>query len=129
MLLVDTNVVSFVMKRHQLGEQYAALMTKQELAISFMTLGELYQGGFRAKWGHKQFDRLARVLETYAVLPSSLECCWRWADIRFERRSHPISVEDAWIAATSLTYKCPLVTHNPKDFRNIRGLRIITAES
>lgn len=43
------------------------------------------------------------------------------------RRKQPISTADAWIAATALSYDLKLVTHNPKDFRGIPGLRILTA--
>jgi len=38
----------------------------------------------------------------------------------------PVSVGDAWIAATALAYSIPLVTHNYSDFKNISGLQIIT---
>jgi len=48
-----------------------------------------------------------------------------WGKIRSERRQQPISVDDAWIAATALTFQCPLITHNPKDFFGITGIIII----
>jgi len=34
--------------------------------------------------------------------------------------------KDAWIAATALQYKLPLVTHNPDDFNAVDNLEIIS---
>ena len=31
-----------------------------------------------------------------------------------------------WVAATALRYRLPLVTHNPDDFQQIPGLKVIT---
>lgn len=93
-----------------------------------MTVAELYQGAFRAKWGQNRFLRLVRILNFYEIIHSSLEMSRCWGEIRVQRLERAISAEDAWIAATALAFGVPLVTHNPNDFRNIRGLKIITAE-
>ncbi len=127
-LLVDTNVVSFIMKKHALAADYRPLLRGSRPAISFMTVAELYEGAYQARWGRKLFQRLELTLQDYALLQSSLDVAQRWGEVRFQRRQQPISVEDAWIAATALVYDCPLVTHNPADFRGIRGLRIVTAQ-
>ena len=41
------------------------------------------------------------------------------------RRKHKIKLPDAIIAATALVNKCVLLTHNTKDFNNIKGLTIV----
>lgn len=71
---------------------------------------------------------MLRHLERYTVIESSPDICQRWGEIRAVRKRQPIAVDDAWIAATALVYDCPLVTHNPADFRGIRGLRVLTAD-
>jgi predicted nucleic acid-binding protein len=38
----------------------------------------------------------------------------------------PMGVADDWIAATVLTMKCPLITHNAGDFQGAASLTIIT---
>jgi len=50
---------------------------------------------------------------------------WEWARIK-SRRGRPIEDDDAWIAATAVRHNTPLVTHNPRHFRNIDGLEILT---
>jgi tRNA(fMet)-specific endonuclease VapC len=37
--------------------------------------------------------------------------------------SHKLAIPDAIIAATALSYKLPLFTHNQKDFRFISGIK------
>ncbi|SRR5260370_40777496 len=116
------------MKKYALGLRYQELLRGAELAISFMTVAELYEGVYRANWGDKRLRKLEHTIGNYAVFPSTTEICRRWGDVRFQRRKQPISAEDAWIAATALTYECPLVTHNPQDFKDIPRLRILTID-
>jgi tRNA(fMet)-specific endonuclease VapC len=125
-LLLDTDVFSFLFKGHPLAGAYRPRVSGHTLAISFMTVAELFQGAFRAAWGAKQVDRLESWIASYVVVPSSQAMSKRWGEVRFIRRAQPISAEDAWIAAAALEQDWPLVTHNARDFQGIPGLRIIT---
>lgn len=116
------------MKEDPLGLRYRDLLKGADLAISFMTVAELYEGAYRASWGEKRLRKLDRTVGNYTVFPSTAEICRRWGEVRYQRRKQPISGEDAWIAATALTHNCPLVTHNPEDFKHIPRLRILTAQ-
>ena len=124
--LLDTDVFSFLFKDHPLAEAYRPHLKGHTLAISFMTVAELYQGAYRAGRGAKQIERLESRIAAYVVIPSSHAISKRWGEVRFIRRAQPISPEDAWVAAAALEQDCPLVTHNAKDFQSIPGLTIIT---
>lgn len=124
--LLDTNIVSYVFNRHTLATAYAPHLAGHTLAISFMTPAELWEGVLRTNWSASRRARLNMVVRSYTILDSSLDICRRWAEIRYERRAQPISVDDAWIAATALIHAADLVTHNPGDFQGITGLTIIT---
>lgn len=126
-LLLDTNVVSYIMRGHSLAEQYRGFLAGQTLAVSFMTIAEMYEGAYRDHWGARRIAILEKVFEDYVVVPSSAEICRYWGEIRASRRRRPISPEDAWIAATALAHSCPLVTHDASDFDDITGLKVITA--
>ncbi len=93
-----------------------------------MTVAELFQWAFVREWGERRKQKLETDLKSYTVLPFDITLCRRWGEIRAECRAkgRPISPQDAWIAATSLCYEIPLVTHNPKDFETIENLNIIT---
>lgn len=125
-VVLDTNVVSFLMKGHGLADVYRPYIEGCTLAISFMTVGELYEGACRAKWGRQKLIRLQASVKTYLVIPFSLEICREWGAIRCARRKQPIAVDDAWIAATAKAHSLPLITHNPADFHDIDGIRIIS---
>ena len=125
-LVLDTNIVSYLMKGHSLAELYRPHLTGKLLAISFITVAEMFEGAYLAGWNAIRVERLENVLVDYVTIPSSPELCRRWARVRTDRRSQPISSNDAWIAATTLAHDCPLVTHNPDDFRDIPGLTVIT---
>src|SRR5262245_42187075 len=107
---LDTNIVSYLMKGHTLAERYRPHLEGHTLVVSFMTVAELFEGAYRARWGSRRRAALEAALHTYLVVPSSPELCRRWGQVRYERRRQPISCEDAWIAATALVHGCPLVT-------------------
>lgn len=124
--ILDTNIVSYLMNGHTIAEAYRPHMVKCEMAISFMTVAELYEGAYRRGWDIKKFKELELELHKYVVIPHSTALCRIWGEIRAQRRQQPIAVDDAWIAAAALGLDCPLVTHNPGDFQGITGLKILT---
>ncbi len=128
-LLLDTNIVSYIMRSHSLGRLYRPLLADSALAISFMTVAELYEGAFRGNWGAVRRRALDHIHHSFIVIPSSPDLCARWGEVRWMRRRQPIAPDDAWIAATAIEYDCPLVTHNVRDFHSIPSLRVITERS
>ncbi|HEX4607734.1 MAG TPA: PIN domain-containing protein [Urbifossiella sp.] len=124
--VLDTNIVSYIIKRHSLAVVYQPHITSCSLVVSFQTIGELTEGGVSAGWGHAKWTRLSSVLASITIFHSNDNICYRWTEIRLARRSQPIAVADAWIAATALAYNLELVTHKPADFAAIPGLTVIT---
>lgn len=94
-----------------------------------MTLAELERWPLETSWGHMRRLELDQHLTRYAVLPVSRELCVKWADVTFraKRKGRPIQTADAWIAATALYYRVPLVTHNPDDYAVVDGLVLLLA--
>lgn len=125
-LLLDTNIVSYIMRGDSRATAYRHHFEGKTLAISFMTVGELYEGAYRHGWDERKFVLLKKQIKKYLVIPFSPNVCETWGRLRAERKKQPIAVDDGWIAATAITYECPLVTHNPTDFLDITGLQIIT---
>ncbi len=68
-LILDTNVVSFLMKAHPLSKPYRPHLEGHTLAISFMTVGELYEGAFRSAWGKNKLAKLKETIKSYVVIP------------------------------------------------------------
>ena len=127
-VLLDTNIVSYMFKQDSRAQLYATHLIGNELAIAMMTVAELFQWSALRKWGKPRIQRLEQLLESYTILPVDIDLCRQWADVRARRTNagSPISPQDAWIAATSLRYQIPLVTHNPIDYANIPNLTLIS---
>lgn len=127
-VLLDTNIVSYIFKRDSRAGDYAPHLLGRELAIALMTVAELFQWAAVRRWGNLRQQQLETELRAYTVLPIDIPTCRSWAMIRAERAAigQPISPQDAWIAAAALRYQLPLITHNPRDYAQIRGLTIIT---
>lgn len=124
--LLDTNIVSFIFNNHTLVTAYLPHLVGHDLAISFQTASEVLYGGALAGWGTIRWLRLQAELAKYAVLHSTSDVIFHWAEIRVVRQARPLPLADAWIAATALAYGLELVTHNPADFQGIPGLTVIT---
>ena len=127
-LLLDTNIVSFLFKGDSRLKMYEPHLKGHKLAISFMTVAELFQWAAVRNWGIQKTRKLEITLQNYIVLPFDIDLCRLWGHIRAGCRSvgRPISPQDAWIAATAIRFEIPLVTHNPNDFRSVDGIEIIT---
>lgn len=127
--IVDTNVVSFLLKRDTRAQLYRAQLAGKVLALSFMTVAELYQWAYVRDWGKPRLAALEQHLRSYVIVPYDNELCRHWARICWTRQKigRPISVQDAWIAATAVRHGYPLVTHNRADFCDIAGLEIVSA--
>ena len=128
LLLIDTDIASFILKGSDYANPYLPLLNGQELALSFMTVAELFQWAFLRQWGDRRLSQLDQYLSNYLVIPVDQPLCREWAQVRSDRQSagRPISPQDAWIAATALRYDLPLVTHNIKDFVGLSNLRLMT---
>ena len=127
-VLVDTNVVSYLMRGGDLSEQYRPHVAGQLSAISFVTVGELYFGAEKAGWGVKRRLELEMTLRNFIVVPYDHEIarCYGRVVAQRQRDGRPIAPNDAWIAACAVRHGMPLVTHNAKDFRDVALLAVIT---
>jgi tRNA(fMet)-specific endonuclease VapC len=127
-VVVDTDVVSFTFKNDSRADLYAEHLAGQELVLSFMTVAELYRWAIQRSWGSQRFDALSRHVRTFLVYPFTDTLCLRWATVMDQRArsGRPIKSSDAWIEATAVEHRIPLVTHNRQDFEGIDGLSIIS---
>ncbi|MDT5061667.1 MAG: tRNA(fMet)-specific endonuclease VapC [Acidobacteriota bacterium] len=127
-VVVDTNVVSYLFKKDTRGELYQSVLDGKLLMIAAQTLAELELMPLVNNWGKKRHAALRSDLKKYIIVETNETVCLFWAEIQANatKKGRPISVGDAWIAATAVAYDVPLVTHNPDDFKNVPNLIIIT---
>jgi len=129
-LLLDTNIVSYIMKGAPQAKLYENHLSNKTLAISFVTVGELWAGAEHARWEDKKRKQLESAIRNFVVVPYDYEIAKKYGEItaRRKRIGKPISFADAWIAACALRHNITLVTHNAKDFEEISDLLIISEQ-
>ena len=129
-IILDTNIVSYLMKGGPLAEAYAPHVQGKLLAIAFITVGEMYFGAENRNWGEKRRKELETTLRNFVVIPYDHQIARCYGRLMTERtrNGQPIDPNDAWIAACATRHAVPLVTHNAKDFKGITSLEIITAK-
>jgi len=127
-IVVDTDVFSFIFNGHTNAMFYEPHLSHKTLAISFMSIAELYYGAFFNKWGIQRINKLERQLKNYVVLPYDYNVCLKWAEIKRQCESdgYPIDQGDCWIAACAVRHGCPLATGNGNHFKHVKDLVLIS---
>jgi tRNA(fMet)-specific endonuclease VapC len=130
LILIDTDIASFIFKGSSYADPYEQLLVGHELALSFMTIAELFQWAELRQWGDRRLNQLEQYLSNYIVIPVDQPLCREWAQIRAnaQRTGKAISPQDARIAATAIRHQIPLVTHNTKDFIHVPQLQLLTPQ-
>jgi tRNA(fMet)-specific endonuclease VapC len=130
-IILDTNIVSYLMKGGSLAETYAPHVEGRLLAIAFITVGEMYFGAENKNWGDNKRRKLETTLRNFVVIPYDHEIARCYGRLMAERKRNgkPIAPNDAWIAACAARHAVPLVTHNAKDFEGITSLEVITQKT
>ncbi len=122
-VIADMNVISYLMKGTELGQRYKPHLAGKVVGIVFVTVAEMYYGAEKNGWGEKRRQQLEEHLKNFVVLPYSNEIAR--VVVERERMGRPVNWPDAWIAATAVWHRTPLVTHDG-DFAGITGLQLIT---
>jgi predicted nucleic acid-binding protein len=125
---VDTNIISYIFRKDTRASLYEPHLIGRLKIIAAQTFAELELIPLLNSWSERRHQKLRELLQDYVIIEADKKICLFWAKIQFEakRNGTPVSVGDAWIAATALAYSIPLVTHNYNDFKNISDLQIIT---
>lgn len=127
-LILDTDIVSNLMRGGAIAEAYLPHVQGKLLATSFVTVGELYYGAEKANWGRAKRDDVETALRNYIVIPYDNEIarCYGRLVAQRQRAGRPIAPNDGWIAACAVRHAVPLVTHNAMHFQDVSGLSVIT---
>ena len=128
-VLLDTNVLSYAIRRDTRFAWYANELRDCEPCVSFMTIAELYLWADVRGWGGRRRSDLDTYLSQCHAIYVDLRLCRAWSSLMAECRGQgrKLPIADAWIAATALEHSLPLFTHNRKHFEFIQGLTIVSS--
>lgn len=99
-----------------------------QLAISIISLAELYEGVYRAVDPAAREQALLLFVSDKAILPITRDICRVFGERRAQLRqsNQLIGDVDLLIAVTCLHHDLTLLTTNPGHFLRVSGLRIIS---
>jgi tRNA(fMet)-specific endonuclease VapC len=122
--LLDTSVWIGYLK----GVPALVLRTQAEpqIAISSVSLGELYYGARKSQRVEANLERLEVLRNEIPVFEVDTTVAEVYGMIRadLERHGTPIGPNDLWIAATARAHDLVLVSCNQREFVRIAGLRL-----
>ncbi len=121
MILCDTNVLIEFYKDNEDVSNVLRAIGLPDLAVSVITIGELYFGA-RDK---QELLKMKKHLAGLHQIPVDVGISGRYLSLlESYALSHRLSIPDALIAATALRHNLKLYTLNLKDFRYIEGLTL-----
>ena len=128
LIVVDTSVVSLLIRGDRRAACYQNHMVGRRAVISFQTLEELWFGAYKGGWGDRRKNGLRRDIDQYEVIWSSPDLVRISAHLRNgrERAGRRLNAADAWVAATALLLDSPLASHD-RDFAAIPNLELVRA--
>ena len=126
-LILDTNVLILAERQSRLFALLDYAEPDTELAVSVVTVSELYEGVYLAANARRARERrqsIETTLKTLEVIPFTLDITELHARLRADLRAKGamIGAHDLIIAATALHRGWPLKTGNVKEFGRIEGL-------
>ncbi len=87
---------------------------------------ELYFGAYNSSRKNKNLNLLRRLFSNYESLHFDDNAAKFYGKIRAKLKVQgtPIGPNDLLIAATALSHKAVLITHNTKEFEKVEGLKL-----
>lgn len=121
MILCDTDIFIEAMKNNMLAVGSLRNIGFENIALSAITLMELYFGALNKRETAKIKNRLQQ-LEIIHINKDISETATGL--VEKYAKSHGLHIPDALIAATAICHRMPLFTYNIKDFRFIEGISL-----
>jgi predicted nucleic acid-binding protein len=125
-ILLDTDVFSYLNKGDSRAELYRPHVKGKTVALSFISVGELYFWTVKRKWSPKNIASLEQRIRASVIVPYDVELCKEFARVKLSLEGRLVPANDLWIATCAIRHSIPLVTHNRKHFEGIPRLNIIS---
>lgn len=125
-ILLDTDIFSYLNKGDSRSELYRPHVRGKTIALSFITIGELFFWTVKRKWSQKRIASLEQHIRAAVIVPYDMELCKEFGRVKGSLEGRVISSNDLWIATCAIRHSIPLVTHNRRHFEGIPRLTVIS---
>lgn len=89
LVLLDTDVLSHLLRNTgELSERYRELLSGHDMAVTFITVGEIYSGLYKRELSGRVARFETRLRQELLLIPFSLDVCRAYGRLVFERTPH-----------------------------------------
>ena len=126
MYLLDTNIVIYCLKGHEVVNKNLLSHLNDPINISVVTLMELYYGAYKSQKVESNLAKIKTLENSIEVIPLGKEVVEIFGiyKAKLERSGTSLDDFDLILAACAMTNNLVLVTNNTKHFKRIEGLKI-----
>ena len=124
--LLDTNICVYWLKGNESVEQRALASGLGAIAVSFITISELYYGAYKSQMISENIAAIEKLESKLRTVDSNYEICKSFGGLKaaLEKEGKIIDDADLFIAACALVNNLILVTNNKKHFSRIENLKL-----
>ncbi|MFY9550281.1 MAG: type II toxin-antitoxin system VapC family toxin, partial [Thermoanaerobaculia bacterium] len=124
--LLDTNTCVYAIKREARMVERLQSHSPDDFGISAVTLAELWFGAAKSSRPKPTRQSVDAFLRPFEILPFGSEAAGAYAETRLslEKKGEPIGERDLLIAATAISLKLTVVTHNLREFSKVPRLQV-----
>ena len=125
MILLDTDVCIEILRGNELVVEKRS-DSDERVAISFMTIGELFYGAERSNYRSKNINLVEEFILTVEIINTDVEILKKFGELKADLYKKNILLPDAdiLIASTAMTNCSKLITGNIKHFNRFENLNI-----
>lgn len=124
--LLDTNICVYAIKREAPVIRRLQEHSPDDFGVSAVTLAELWFGAAKSSRPKLTRESVDAFLVPFEIIPFAAEAAGDYAEARLalEKRGEPIGERDLLIAATALSLRLTVITHNVREFSKVPRLRV-----
>lgn len=126
MILLDTNLVIYLLYGNTAILQWFQQFGNDRLAISIISWIEVLAGSFHHQKTRKEIESELKHFVRLTINTRIARHAAQLLEQGYKKRGRLVDFQDSIIAATALSEHMPLLTNNPKDFRAFKGLKVIS---
>ena len=123
MILLDTDICIEILRGNEAVIE-KRVSDDERVAISFMTVGELYYGAERSKYNVKNLNLVDEFILSIDIINTDYEILRKFGELKSGLHKRNILLPDAdiLIVSAALTKCSKLVTRNIKHFKRFENL-------
>ncbi|MDD3466236.1 MAG: type II toxin-antitoxin system VapC family toxin [Campylobacterales bacterium] len=126
-IILDTNICIYIQKnRPEHVREKFKQFSVGDLALSSITVSELYHGAYKSEYVEKNLLALEHFLRPFDIVDYDLKASVEYGKIRasLEKTGNVIGGLDMMIAAHARSLNATLVTNNTREFIRVKDLKV-----